>query len=364
MLLLYTLAIVVLINCCYYLLFSRFSFLKVSIKKETPCYPISLIVCAKNEAENLKSNIPLWLEQDYEDFEIILINDASYDETLEVMEEFAKEDARIKIVDVENNEAFWANKKYALTLGIKKASNKRLLFSDADCRPASNVWLQKMTSQFSEQKQLILGYGGYNKSFGFLNAIIRYETLLTAVQYFSYAKSRIPYMGVGRNLAYTSQLFYDNNGFISHMKVPAGDDDLFVNETATRKNTAICYDKEAFTYSQPKRSWKDWFLQKKRHISTAKYYKAKHKFLLGTFYLTNLIFWILAIISITVLDWKIPAALIAFRLLFEILIVGKAAYKLNERNLVPFIPFLEIFLVLVQMSIFISNSFSKPKRWK
>ena len=364
MLLLYAFAIVIFINCCYYLLFTKFSFLKNSVKKQTPEYPISLLICAKNEAENLKVNIPLWLDQDYSNFELILINDASHDETLEVMEEFAKEDSRIQIVNVENNEAFWGNKKYALTLGIKKAKNKRLLFTDADCRPASNTWLQKMTSNFSEQRQLILGYGAYNKASGLLNALIRYETLLTALQYFSYAKAGMPYMGVGRNLAYTSQLFYDNNGFISHMKIPSGDDDLFVNEIATRKNTAICFDKDAFTYSDSKRSWKAWFLQKKRHISTAKYYKMKHKFLLGSFYISNVVFWILAFISVSLLDWKIPAALIAFRFLFELLVIGKAASKLSEKNLIPFIPFLEIFLVLVQMSIFISNSFSKPKRWK
>ena len=364
MILLYAFAVVVFINCCYYLLFTKFSFLKNSTESQTPSYPISLLICAKNEAENLEVNIPLWLDQDYANFEIILINDASHDKTLDVMEKFALEDSRIQIVNVENNEAFWGNKKYALTLGIKKAKNKRLLFTDADCRPASNVWLKKMASNFSEQRQLILGYGGYNKTSGFLNAIIRYETLLTAIQYFSYAKAGLPYMGVGRNLAYSSQLFYDNKGFISHMKVPSGDDDLFVNEVATRKNTAICFEKDAFTYSNPKRTWRAWFLQKKRHISTAKYYKTKHKILLGSFYICNVIFWVLAFLSISLLDWKIPAALIAFRFIFELIVIGKAALQLNEKNLIPFIPFLEIFLVLTQMSIFISNSFSKPKRWK
>jgi glycosyltransferase involved in cell wall biosynthesis len=364
MFLLYALSAVIFINCCYYLLFTKFSFLKNPTKKETPLHPISLLICAKNEAENLRTNIPLWLDQEYDNLEIILINDASHDETLDVMESFAKEDARIRIVNVENNEAFWGNKKYALTLGIKKAKNTRLLFTDADCRPASSRWLKKMTSNFSEQKQLILGYGACNKAFGLLNTLIRYETLLTAIQYLSYAKAGLPYMGVGRNLAYSSQLFYDNNGFISHMKVQSGDDDLFVNEVATGKNTAICFDKEAFTYSDAKRTWNAWFLQKKRHISTVKYYKTKHKILLGSFYISNVAFWILAFLSIALLDWKIPAALIAFRFIFELLVIGKAALKLNETNLIPFIPFLEIFLVFAQMTIFISNSFSKPKRWK
>ena len=364
MFLLSAFSVVIFINCCYYLLFTKFSFLKISNEKPTALQPISLLICAKNEAENLKINIPFWLGQDYDNFEIIFINDASHDETLNVMEKFAKEDSRIQIVNVENNEAFWGNKKYALTLGIKKAKNTRLLFTDADCRPASNNWLKKMASHFTEQRQLILGYGAYNKASGFLNALIRYETLLTAVQYFSYARAGIPYMGVGRNLAYSSSLFYNNNGFISHMKIPSGDDDLFVNEVATRKNTAICIDKDAFTYSEPKHTWGAWFFQKKRHISTATYYKIKHKTLLGIFYACTLMFWILAFLSMALLDWEIPAALIAFRLIFQLLVIGKAALKLHEKNLIPFIPFLEVFLVFAQLSIFISNSLSKPKRWK
>lgn len=364
MLLLYAFGFVVFINCCYYLLFSKFSLFKASEKNAAQAYPISLLICAKNEAENLQTHIPLWLNQVYPDFEIILINDASHDDTLEVMESFAEKNPQIQIVDVANNEAFWASKKYALTLGIKRAKNERLVFTDADCRPASIHWLQKMTSNFSEQKQLILGYGAYNKSSGLLNFLIRYETLLTALQYFSYAKAGIPYMGVGRNLAYSKKLYDDNNGFISHIKIPSGDDDLFVNEVATKQNTALCFDEDTFTFSNPKQSWKDWFLQKKRHTATAKYYKLKHKILLASFYISNLSFWILALLGLVFLDWKIAVALISFRFIFQFLIIGKAASKLKEKNLIPFIPLFELFLVLIQMSIFISNSASKPKRWK
>src|SRR5690606_24319853 len=149
------------INCAYYLLFLKFSFLKISEKLNSEKYPVSLIVCAKNEAENLLKHIPQWQNQRYPNFEIILINDASNDDTLEVMESFAQNDPRIQIVDVKNNEAFWASKKYALTLGIKRAKNTRLIFTDADCYPASDEWLAQMASNFSDKKQLILGYGAY-----------------------------------------------------------------------------------------------------------------------------------------------------------------------------------------------------------
>ncbi|NCT17368.1 MAG: glycosyltransferase [Flavobacteriia bacterium] len=359
-----TFAIIVCINCTYYFIFSKFSFLKPPTDSKINTHPISLIVCAKNESENLKKHIPFWLKQKYPDFEIILINDASSDDTLEVMESFAATDSRIKIVNVVNIEAFWANKKYALTLGIKKAKNKHLLFTDADCKPKSDSWIQEMANQFSESKQLILGYSGYQKNPSFLNKLIRFETCITALQYFSYAKIGMPYMGVGRNLGYTSTLFYENNGFMSHMYIRSGDDDLFVNEAATSKNTAICFSKESFTESIPKTTWKSFWNQKKRHITTAKNYKTVHKIVLSLYYMANLLFWIGVALCFFFIPWVWVAGLIAFRILIQGIMYSKAFKKLNETGLFYFIPILELFLIYLQLSIFISNIFSKPKHWK
>ena len=364
MILLYVLSIVVLILCGFYLIFSKFSFLSTAKTIAHNKYPVSIIVCAKNEAENLKANIPLLLKQEHPNFEIILINDASTDDTFEVMERFAQEDSRVKLVHVENNEAFWGSKKYALTLGIKKAVNKRMLFTDADCKPASRHWLSEMTKHLNETTQLVLGYGAYEKRKGLLNALIRFETLMTALQYFSYAKIGIPYMGVGRNLAYTSNLYYDNQGFMSHIQLPSGDDDLFVNEVATKENTRICFSEESITISTPKTSYTSWIHQKRRHITTSKLYKPLHKFLLGLYYTTNLLFWMIAPICFFISSWKITLGVVLFKLIVHYIVVGKAAKKLKETNLLPFLPFLELFLLCFQLSIFISNKNSKPTRWK
>ncbi len=364
MILLYVFGTIVLINCAYYFLFSKFSFLKTAESAGKQELPVSLIICAKNETENLKAFLPLWLNQNYDNYEVILINDASIDDTLEVMESFAIEDPRITVVDVKNNEAFWASKKYALTLGIKRAKNNHLIFSDADCFPASPDWLTTMTSKFDKDTEIVLGYGGYTKSPGFLNKLIRFETVMTAVQYFSYAQAKLPYMGVGRNLAYTSKVYYDNRGFINHIKIASGDDDLFVNEAATSKNTAICVHPNAFTYSKPKESKKEWKLQKKRHYSTAKLYKSKHRFFLGLYYMANFLFWICIPIVLFTTFWLYALILMAIRFIVQYFIIGNAAKRLNEKDIILWIPFYEIFLILSQMSIFISNTGEKNTRWK
>ena len=352
------------IQLLYYLgIFSFFSWSRPQKKIPSNLF-ISVIVCAKNEAQNLKELIPILLQQNYTNFELVLINDASTDNTLEIIKLFALKNNKIKIVDVKENEIFWGNKKYALTLGIKAATHEHLLFTDADCIPNSKNWIAAMAQNFVLKKQIILGYWAYKKDKNFLNKLIRYETLLTALQYFSYAKIGIPYMGVGRNLAYTKSSFFSVNGFVDHMHIRSGDDDLFINQVANKTNTAICYQPDALTTSTPKSTFKEWLLQKRRHISTANYYKNTHKLLLGLFYLSQVLFWLLAIaVSALAIDPQIVLSLIGIRFLIFYLIIFFTAKKLQEKDLVPLALFFEISLLLIQLRIFIGNLFSKPTHW-
>ena len=365
LLLFYCFLVVATINTLFYISFFKFLFSVEKAPQVRINQAVSIVICAKNEAENLQQNLPHILNQDFSDFEVILINDSSSDETLAVMEDFELQDSRVVVVNVESNERFWGNKKYALTLGIKKAKFEKLLFTDADCYPKSNQWLKEMAQGFQHGKDLVLGYGAYEKvKNSFLNKIIRFETLLTALQYFSAAKNRHPYMGVGRNLAYTSNIFYENKGFVSHMNLLSGDDDLFVNEVANKTNTSIVYSEESFTYSKPKRTWKAWFRQKRRHVSTAKFYKKSHQFKLGLFYLSQFLFWVLSFVLLVFYDWRLILAAILLRFAIQYIAYGKAASVFKEKDLLWLLPLQDLCLVSLQFVIFIFNSLSKPQFWK
>ena len=365
-LILYFFIFIVVVQISYYLgVFGKFAFAKA--QKITPKrIPISVIVCAKNEEDNVLNFIPLLAEQNYPDYEIVLIDDASSDATLDIFEGFEKQYSNIRLVKVQNNEAFWGNKKYALTLGIKAAKKEYLLFTDADCYPTSKDWITAMSSQFTMQKTIVLGYGKYEKvPNSFLNKIIRYETLLTAIQYFSWAKMGHPYMGVGRNLAYKKDEFFNVNGFIEHMQVRSGDDDLFINQAANGKNTTIAYTAESFTLSKPKTSYTDWLIQKRRHVATAQYYKPLDQLQLGTFYCSQLLFLLLPILLLAFqFQWILVLSLIALRYIVAWIVVGFTAGKLKENDIKFWFPLVEIALILTQINIFIANIFSKPVHWK
>lgn len=370
MIVLHVLFYIFIVVICVQLFFYAYIFSKVKQKKETPSAankpPISVVVCAKNEAENLNLFVPSILDQDYPNFELVLINDGSTDTTLSVMQRFKADNSHIKIVNVKSIETFWGNKKYALTLGIKAATHNHLLFTDADCKPVSNQWISEMSSHFTDTHQIVLGYGAYAKiKNSFLNKLVRFETLMTAIQYFSYARLGHPYMGVGRNMAYTKDLFFEARGFMDHMHIKSGDDDLFVNQIASAENTTICLSNHSFTESTPKKSFNDWMAQKRRHITTAKHYKPKHKAVLSTFFISQFLFLVLSITLLsTLFKWEIVVGLVGVRYLAAFVSVTLAAKKLGEKDLIPFYPFLEIFLIWVQFSIFIKNLISKPTHWK
>ncbi|MDB4297552.1 glycosyltransferase [Flavobacteriaceae bacterium] len=331
--------------------------------------PVSVVICAKNEAKNIQEFLPSILAQEYANFEIVLINDRSYDETANLFEAFAEKHANIKIVTIRESEHFYGNKKYALTLGIKAATNDCLLFTDADCKPVSKHWITEMVGQYNNSsKEIVLGYGGYTTiKNSFLNKLIRYETLQTAIQYFSYAKLGIPYMGVGRNLCYSKALFLRNKGFNKYVKILSGDDDLFINQVATKTNSTSCYTTNAHTISTPKTTWAGWIYQKRRHISTADYYQKKHQFLLGLFATNRLLFWVLLpllpFLNYTSQELYIVLGLLASKFLTEWLVVGLAAKKLNEHKIALLAPLLDFILLIAQLYIYKANLYSKPKTW-
>jgi cellulose synthase/poly-beta-1,6-N-acetylglucosamine synthase-like glycosyltransferase len=345
-----------LIQLIYYLgIYSRFVFYKgKSLPK--PDEPVSVIICARNEAENLEKYLPIVLTQNYKDYEVIVVDDGSSDETEYVLKRLQMQFSHLRYTKIHEDKKFTHGKKLAVTLGIKAAKHDILVFTDADCKPVSNLWLQKMAENFTEGKELVLGYGGFYPRRGLLNKYIRFDTLIIAMQYFGYAICGFPYMGVGRNIAYRKSFFYKTAGFSNHLHLLSGDDDLFVNENATRKNTAVEFSKESHTRSDPQPSLKMWLQQKKRHLTTAPLYKFKHKILLTLETFSRFLFYFLFVFLLFFPDIRLYVlAIFTFRLLIQFLIIKKAMIRLKENNLLLYSFIFDFFSLFINFWLFVSN---------
>jgi hypothetical protein len=221
-----------------------------------------------------------------------------------------------------------------------------------------------MSSLYGTDKSIVLGYGGYKVETGVLNALIRYETATAAMQYLAYAMHGNAYMGVGRNLGYTATQFYDSSGFVSHMKILGGDDDLFINKAADAGNTAVSLESDSFTYSLPKKTWSGWWIQKRRHINTSSHYKLKHKLSLGLFFMSQFLFMISVIAGLIFMNnWMIYTGIIVVRYAVAWPIVGISLTRLKEKSLVVFYPLFEGLLMLSHLGLILSNISKKPTHW-
>jgi len=327
--------------------------------------PISVIISARNEAENLGIYLPHILEQNYPDFEVVVVNDCSYDSSYEVLEELEKKYPHLKVVTITEHARFKTGKKFALTLGIKAAKNEHLLFTDADCQPASENWITRMAANFTTDAQIVLGYSPYYKSKNFLNSFVRFETLKSAINYLSASLYGNPYMGVGRNLAYTKTLFFSVKGFASHMHIISGDDDLFVNQNATADNTIIEIHPEAFVYTTAKTTLQSWYRQKKRHMGVGKLYRNNHRRLLSFDAVSGFLFYIL-LIGCLIFNFEPMWALgvFAFRLIWQFIIYSKIFRKLDAWDLFWYLPGFDLFYYIYLNVFGLIGTFIKTTQWK
>jgi len=359
----YVFAAITIIQVFYYTwFFSRIAFYKIKEKKQSQQHPVSVILCARDEDENLARNLPGVLVQSYPStFEVVVVNDNSLDDSKYILQELKKTFKSLNVVELTQEAKLIAGKKYPLSIGIKESKYEMLLLTDADCVPSSEHWIEKMQNAYTEETEIVLGYGAYHKKKGLLNKLIRFETFHTALQYLSYALAGIPYMGVGRNLSYKKGLFFRNKGFSSINHIPSGDDDLFINKTANKKNTTVVIDPDAITRSIPKTTWSGWLRQKSRHYTTAKYYKPKHKFLLGLYFATQFIYYPLFAAAIIFYDWKWALAAFGLRFLIQAFVLYKSMKKMGEIDLWPWFVFLDMWMFFYYL-IFAPALWKKPKQ--
>lgn len=353
------------IQCFYYLgIYIRLPLFKPGERKKSS-KGVSVIICARNEAENLERFLALILEQDYPEFEVVVVNDCSTDHSEALLSEMKVKYQNLRFTNIPVNEKFTHGKKLALTIGLKAAAYEHVVLTDADCYPAGKMWLQSMAGNLEGEKDIVLGYGRYERQKGILNSIIRYETAFTALQYFSYALKGKPYMGVGRNLAYRKELFFQNKGFSSHYHIASGDDDLFVNQNAVKSNTSIAFGEEGHTISLPKKKTGEWIRQKRRHLTAGTLYSKGSRFRLGTELISRILLYTTFILITVLSAWLWPAVILfGLFMIIRLIIFKLGMMRLNEKYLLLPSLILDPLLPLILGIIWVTNFFiTKKQPW-
>lgn len=301
---------------------------EVHFGRELP--PLSVVICARNESENLRRNLPAILKQDYPDFEVIVINDGSTDESEDLLSELEEEYPNLYHSFTPDSARYISRKKLALTLGIKASKYDWLVFTEADCTPVSDKWLRRIARNFTPSTDIVLGYSGYERGKGWLHKRVSFDSLFTSLRYLGFALAGKPYMGIGRNLAYRKELFFKVKGFSTHLNMQRGEDDLFINQIANENNTRVETSPDSVIRMQPVERYKDWKEEKVSYMATARFYKGSQRWLLGLETATRLLFYVACMSGIVfgILSFHWLAAGLA--LLLWIVRYSAQAYVINK----------------------------------
>ena len=333
-----------------------------------PGEPASVVLTARNEYGNLRRHLPLLLKQDHPEFEVVVVNDASTDDTEQLLRDMQRDHPHLKVINLNSSVSFLQGKKLPLSVGIRSAKHERLLLTEASCYPADKTWISRMTSRLEQKKEIALGYGAYEQKPGMLNRLIRLDTLTTALDYMGMAAAGRPFTGSGRNLAYTRTLFYRQKGFTSHYKVAAGDDDLFVNQAARKDNTVTVPDPAARTISVANTTFAGWLRSKKQRLSSRRYYRKADRRMLRLFNLARLLFYPLFAGSLVIAGIStagfLTLGLFLLRTISYLVMIRAGAKTLGEGKICLFSLPGELMLMGCSLLLSLSAVWMKKNTWK
>ena len=309
-------------------------------KAETETPPLSVILVAKDAASDLQKNLPAILEQDYPEFEVIVIYEQSSDDNCEdVLKLLQEKYPNLHHSFIPDSARYISHKKLGITMGIKASHHEWLVFTEPDCCPSSNQWLRKMARNFTQDTDIVLGYSNYEKTKGWFNRKITFDTMLNSMRQLGSAIGGHPYTGCGRNLAYRKSLYYQQKGFASHLNLQRGEDDLFVNQCANGKNTRVEVSLESTMRITAPHFKKNWHEEKLSYTMTSRYYKGISRYLMGFETCTRLLFlaMIIACLAFGILtqNWMmvgIACLLWLFRFIILLVVFRKTSIALGERT--------------------------------
>ena len=337
--------------CIHWIRFSRLAFFKRHplLKQDDELEPVSIVVCARDAYERLVELIPVLLSQDYPNFEVVVVNDCSDDETEEYLKDLERRESRIKPVQLRQHLNFFNGKKFPLSMGIKSASYDLMVLTDADCMPTDSQWLRSVASCYGEATEVVVGYCRYRRTGGLLNVLMRFDALQEGLMYLSATLAGKPYMGVGRNLSYRQRLFFENKGFTSHYTMAAGDDDVFVDQVATKRNARAHIDAEHTVECTATGSAATWLRERSQRYSTISMHKSGARAFAATHYWSQFLFYacFIALFFLppafsfqtetpyAVYYFPVLAGLFLLRYVTQLFIYRGASRRLGEHGLLP-----------------------------
>lgn len=311
--------------------------------------PVSVVLTARNDASWLKENLVYLLEQDYPNFEVVVVDYLSHDDTQFVLKLLQDYYPHLKVVPFKEDVNLFQGKKYPLSIGIKSAKNDILMLADPDCIPKNMQWLRGMVEGYSNKNtQIVLGFCGLKRTKTLLGLMQQYDNLAYSAHYLGNALLGHPYTGSGRNLSYRRKFFFKQGAFIRHYSVAGGSDDLFVYQNANRKNTSVCIDSDACLSTEPRKTFAQWHRLRLERVSTRNWHSLGSRLVEDLMPLANVAFYALAALLVLrgTLPWVVVAGAVAIKWIWQIVSFAQLCKRFEGGLAYLAAPFLEIYFII------------------
>jgi glycosyltransferase involved in cell wall biosynthesis len=329
--------------------------------------PVSVVIYARNQADQILRNLPIWMEQEYPEYEIVLVNDRSYDESQDVIISMQARYPSLRVVDVQEQDKHPTDRKFALALGVKASAHARILFGHIDALPISKHWIQHMQMAFDggQEREIVLGYLGYSPYPGLKSSLMQWDALRENLRLFGHAIRRRAYAGDGRNMGYLKGLFFFRKGFIAHVKHPSGEDDLFVNVAATPKNVGICLEAPSFVRINEEKTFQWFWKRKLKYVGNRSLFRSVDQTVL-TYWAWNS--WLMFLTALTAawfsqqqpyFFWGVVSAFAA-QLLLRWILLSVAMRRFQIPITILMLPILELLYLFLSLAWTIRASAGRP----
>lgn len=332
---------------------------------DRPHPSVSVVLIVHNDSASLERNLPFLLEQEYPDFEIVVVNYCSTDESRYILKVLSKFYTHLKVVNFTQDVNLFQGLKYPLSIGIRSASKQVVLLTEIDCIPATFGWIADMMSAYTEtDHQIVMGYTGLNISHNLLGCLQQYDNLVYQCQYLSAALRKHPYTGCGRNLSYRKKFFFDCNGFINHYVVSDGADDMFINQNATGANARVMLRSNSFVYAPSRPNFGKWHLHRKHRTVTRRTYPFLSKVRLILYPLSLVLFYttLILLFLLTPCPWPVVAGLLFLKLFWQIICEAQAVKCFRLKGYHWFSPLFELYFLIANLILPFTPLRNKPVR--
>ena len=346
----------------YHFRLGRWHAKKVADTEKLP--PVSVVLTARNESVWLKENLVYLLEQDYPDFEVVVVNYQSHDDTEQVLKLLKGYYPHLKVVPFPKDVNLFQGKKYPLSIGIQSAKNDVLLLADPECTPKNMKWLRGMVKgYYRDDVQMVLGFCGLTRKKSLLGLLQRYDNLAYSANYLGSALLGHPYTATGRNLSYRRSFFFDRGAFVNHYQVAGGADDLFVYQNATRKNTAICIDDDALLTTEAKPTFSQWHRQRLDRVSTRNWHSVGGRVIEDLPALAALLFYGTGagLLLLGTLPWVTLVAAVVLRWTWQMVSFAQLCKRFDGGWIYLLTPLLEIYFIIANTILVLTPLRGKRK---